>query len=215
MLDEYRTRRDQLYEWLTADPRVRCRKPARRVLPVRRHQRRAVGRRAPQTSTDFAQALLEEPRVAVTPGEAFDAPGFVRISYATSMENLREGSRRLLEFVAQRRDGRRLRQSPATIRSCPSFSRTDTDRMAKVVAVIGASNNRSKFGNRAVRAFRQQGYTVVPINPHETRSRRAEGVHVGPRRPGHDRHGVVLRAAGRRRAGDRRGGAGRASPRSG
>ena len=40
--------------------------------------------------------------------------------------------------------------------------------MAKVVAVIGASNDRSKFGNRAVRAFRQQGYTVVPINPHET-----------------------------------------------
>jgi predicted CoA-binding protein len=40
--------------------------------------------------------------------------------------------------------------------------------MPKVVAVIGASSNRSKFGNRAVRAFRQQGYTVVPINPHET-----------------------------------------------
>jgi predicted CoA-binding protein len=37
----------------------------------------------------------------------------------------------------------------------------------KVVAVIGASSNRSKFGNRAVRAFQQQGYTVVPINPHE------------------------------------------------
>lgn len=39
--------------------------------------------------------------------------------------------------------------------------------MSKVVAVIGASSNRSKFGNRALRAFRQQGYTVVPINPHE------------------------------------------------
>ncbi len=39
---------------------------------------------------------------------------------------------------------------------------------AKVVAVIGASNNRSKFGNRAVRAYMQQGYTVVPINPYET-----------------------------------------------
>ena len=37
--------------------------------------------------------------------------------------------------------------------------------MAKVVAVIGASNDRHKFGNRALRAFRQQGYTVVPINP--------------------------------------------------
>ena len=40
--------------------------------------------------------------------------------------------------------------------------------MSRVVAVIGASSNRSKFGNRAVRAFQQQGYTVVPINPHET-----------------------------------------------
>jgi predicted CoA-binding protein len=40
--------------------------------------------------------------------------------------------------------------------------------MAKVVAVIGASSNPRKFGNRAVRAFRRQGYTVVPINPHET-----------------------------------------------
>ena len=39
--------------------------------------------------------------------------------------------------------------------------------MAKVVAVIGASNDRRKFGNRAVRAFTQQGFTVVPINPHE------------------------------------------------
>jgi predicted CoA-binding protein len=37
----------------------------------------------------------------------------------------------------------------------------------KVVAVIGASNNRRKFGNRALRAYRDQGYTVVPINPHE------------------------------------------------
>lgn len=40
--------------------------------------------------------------------------------------------------------------------------------MSKIVAVIGASSNRKKFGNRAVRAFVQQGYTVVPINPHES-----------------------------------------------
>src|SRR5258706_11603115 len=39
--------------------------------------------------------------------------------------------------------------------------------MPKVVAVIGASNDRRKFGNRAVRAFARQGYTVIPINPHE------------------------------------------------
>ena len=37
--------------------------------------------------------------------------------------------------------------------------------VGKVVAVIGASNNRRKFGNRALRAYREKGYTVVPINP--------------------------------------------------
>src|SRR5688500_12254357 len=40
--------------------------------------------------------------------------------------------------------------------------------MSKVVAVIGASADRRKFGNRAVRAFLRQGYTVVPINPNES-----------------------------------------------
>jgi predicted CoA-binding protein len=40
--------------------------------------------------------------------------------------------------------------------------------MDKTVAVIGASSDRRKFGNRAVRAFQRQGYTVVPINLRET-----------------------------------------------
>jgi predicted CoA-binding protein len=39
--------------------------------------------------------------------------------------------------------------------------------VAKIVAVIGASSDPRKFGNRAVRAFRRQGYTVIPINPNE------------------------------------------------
>ncbi len=47
-------------------------------------------------------------------------------------------------------------------------ARIYTGSVAKVVAVIGASSNRQKFGNRAVRAFLQQGFTVIPINPHET-----------------------------------------------
>jgi aspartate aminotransferase len=100
MLNEYRHRRDLLHQWLTADPRLRCAKPAGAfymfvdigdVLSV-------DGLR---TSLDFADALLSEARVAVTPGEAFDAPGFIRISYATSTDALREGSQRLLEFVAK------------------------------------------------------------------------------------------------------------------
>jgi uncharacterized protein len=37
----------------------------------------------------------------------------------------------------------------------------------KTVAVVGASNHRSKFGNKALRAFHAEGYRVYPINPHE------------------------------------------------
>jgi predicted CoA-binding protein len=45
--------------------------------------------------------------------------------------------------------------------------------MARVVAVIGASNDRRKFGNKAVRAFARQGYDVKPVNPN---SRIVEGL---------------------------------------
>ena len=37
----------------------------------------------------------------------------------------------------------------------------------KTIAIIGASADRSKFGNKAVRAFVRQGYTVYPVNPKE------------------------------------------------
>jgi predicted CoA-binding protein len=39
----------------------------------------------------------------------------------------------------------------------------------KTVAVIGASSDRNKYGNKAVRAFREKGYEVFPINPKEER----------------------------------------------
>lgn len=40
--------------------------------------------------------------------------------------------------------------------------------MPSSVAIIGASNDREKFGNKAVRAFVQRGYRVFPVNPKET-----------------------------------------------
>ncbi len=45
--------------------------------------------------------------------------------------------------------------------------------MSKTVAVVGASNDRNKFGNKALRAFRAGGYEVIPINPNE---REVEGM---------------------------------------
>jgi aspartate aminotransferase len=110
MLDQYRTRRDNLDEWLGGDARLRCRRPAGAfyMLVDVGDLLSGVAAGGFRTSAEFAQALLDEARVAVTPGEAFDAPGFIRISYATSMELLREGSARLLDFVrAHAGDARR------------------------------------------------------------------------------------------------------------
>ncbi len=98
MLDEYRVRRDQLCEWLSAEPRFRLVKPAGAfyLFPDASEFLSPDGIR---TTAELAQALLDEARVAITPGEAFDSPGFFRLSYATSMEELKRGTERILTFV--------------------------------------------------------------------------------------------------------------------
>lgn len=101
MLDEYRRRRDAVWEWLTADPRITCVKPkgAFYLFPYIAELLAPTGFR---TTNEFAEALLAEANVAVTAGEGFDAPGFFRLSYATSMDRLKEGVDRLHAFVAKR-----------------------------------------------------------------------------------------------------------------
>jgi len=50
-------------------------------------------------SATFAERLLEEQQVAVVPGDAFGSDAHIRLSYACSMENIREGMDRLEKFV--------------------------------------------------------------------------------------------------------------------
>ncbi len=104
MLNEYRGRRDQTLAWLTADPRVECLKPggAFYLFP---YVAELLGPCGVRTSAELADVLLREARVALTAGEGFDAPGFVRISYATSLDTLREGVARIQEFVHARERG--------------------------------------------------------------------------------------------------------------
>ena len=98
MLDEYRVRRDNIHAWLTAHAGIQCVKPkgAFYLFPNITGLLRSRGI---ATSADFAQQLLEREYVVVTAGEAFDAPGYLRISYATSMDQLREGATRILRFI--------------------------------------------------------------------------------------------------------------------
>jgi aspartate aminotransferase len=100
MLDEYRRRRDNLYRWLTRHGAYRAAMPVG-TFYLFLDVTRMLSPEGFGTTNDFAQALLDEYRVAVTPGEAFDAPGFVRLSFATSMDNLREGSERMVAFAAK------------------------------------------------------------------------------------------------------------------
>jgi len=51
-----------------------------------------------KTDTDFVQKLLEQANVAVVQGSAFGLPGYFRISYATSMENLKKAMDRIKSF---------------------------------------------------------------------------------------------------------------------
>jgi aspartate aminotransferase len=98
MRAEYKRRRDQVLAWLAEDERLTCPTPpgAFYLFPS------VLDFLSPgslRTSQDVTDQLLAASHVIMTPGEAFDAPGFVRISYATSLETLREGITRLIEFL--------------------------------------------------------------------------------------------------------------------
>ena len=61
---------------------------------------REVGGRTPQTTLELAEVILDEARVAIVPGEAFGAPGYVRLSYALGDDDLDEGIARIAKLLA-------------------------------------------------------------------------------------------------------------------
>ncbi len=100
MLGEYRVRRDRLHAWLTVDPRITCVKP-NGAFYLFIDISALLTPDGVRTSAEFAERLLHEAHVALTAGEAFEAPGYLRIWYATSMERLKEGARRIQAFVGK------------------------------------------------------------------------------------------------------------------
>ena len=52
-----------------------------------------------KTSEDWCMKLLKEERVAVIPGEAFEVPGFARLSFTTEFGKIKEGIKRIKHFI--------------------------------------------------------------------------------------------------------------------
>jgi aspartate/methionine/tyrosine aminotransferase len=61
---------------------------------------RSIAGRKAQTTTELAELLLEEAKVAIVPGEAFGTPGYARLSFALSDDDLGEGLQRIADVVA-------------------------------------------------------------------------------------------------------------------
>jgi aspartate aminotransferase len=100
MLAEYRKRRQFVVDRLRRMPGVKCAEP-RGAFYAYPNIHSALGRNGIHTPMQFAEKLLERAHVAVVPGEAFGTEHHVRISYATSMENLEKGLGRIEQFLAE------------------------------------------------------------------------------------------------------------------
>jgi aspartate aminotransferase len=102
MLAEYAKRRKRIVEGLREIPGVSCEWPGGAFYAFPNvsailNEEQALAK----TCTELAKKLLDEAHVALVPGEAFGAPGFLRLSYATSIERIEEGLRRLNRFFAR------------------------------------------------------------------------------------------------------------------
>ena len=103
MVDEFWKRRAFVLKALTEIPGWSCVKPqgAFYTFPnVGASLGTRLGDREIGSDMDLSQYLLEEGHVATVPGGAFGAPGFIRISYAASLDRLEEGLKRIKAAVA-------------------------------------------------------------------------------------------------------------------
>ena len=99
MKEEYQRRRGFVLDYLEKIPGLSCSRPegAFYVFPNISGCLRSIGL---ENSEEFAKFLIQEARVAVVPGSAFGMEGYIRISYATSTENLQEGLSRIRGAVS-------------------------------------------------------------------------------------------------------------------
>ena len=102
MLKEFSKRREYMVEKLNSMEGITCLMPqgAFYVFPnIEFSLGKQSKTRTIKNSLDFCEALLEEEKVAAVPGKAFGKDWFIRLSYATSMENIKKGLERIENFI--------------------------------------------------------------------------------------------------------------------
>ena len=101
---EFQAKRDQVMAVMDAIPGIVCPKPQGAfyiMLNITGVMGKTYNGRVIDSSQTFAELLLADKHVAVVPGNAFEAEGFCRLSYAVAMESCMEGLRRIEEFVSE------------------------------------------------------------------------------------------------------------------
>ncbi|WP_085508665.1 pyridoxal phosphate-dependent aminotransferase [Thalassobacillus devorans] len=98
MKEAFRERLEKLYEWLVEIPGIECVKPkgAFYLFP---NVKKASEKNGFESVDAWVEALLEEEKVAVVPGSGFGSPDNIRLSYATSLDQLEEAAKRIKRFV--------------------------------------------------------------------------------------------------------------------
>lgn len=104
MIDEYNARRRLMHRLVNEIDGLSCKLP-KGAFYIMMSLKEIIGRshkgRIINGSTAFAELLLDEKRVAVVPALAFGDDNYVRLSYATSRQNIVDGMTRIKEFVGE------------------------------------------------------------------------------------------------------------------
>ncbi len=104
MVSKFDRRRRFIYEEVSKIPHLKCIKPDGAFYLFANFQKylgSSFGDRKIATTIDLANILLDEAKIAVVPGEAFGAPGYIRFSYATSLDNIAEGLEHLKHLLGE------------------------------------------------------------------------------------------------------------------
>lgn len=99
MVKEFRSRRDVMIDLLNDIEGISCEMPKGAFYAYFNIEKLLTDEI--KTADEWAKVLLKDVNVAVIPGSAFGSDSHIRLSYATSMNNIQEGIRRIKQFIEQ------------------------------------------------------------------------------------------------------------------